>query len=229
MGINVHNSLILSVIIQTLAGLIDIIILFMKVPSRIFLLKQLLVLEVIVQMVEGSFYAHWLWNFKAISNITPKRYADWVITTPTMLVTLIFYMIFLQYEEMNRSHELEFFDLLKKNILPLSNILTLNWAMLLFGYLTEIKLLPTTTGIFLGFIPFLTYYYMIYNKYAKFSNSGINIFLYFFFFWFLYGVAALFPYNIKNTCYNILDLFAKNFFGIFLAYLILHKIEGTDT
>jgi hypothetical protein len=134
-------------------------------------------------------------------------------------------MIFLKYEEMNKSHELEFFDLLKKNALPLSNILTLNWAMLLFGYLSEIKLIPTTTGVFLGFIPFLTYYYMIYSKYAKFSNDGINIFLYFFFFWFLYGVAALFPYNIKNTCYNILDLFAKNFFGIFLAYTILNKIE----
>jgi bacteriorhodopsin len=226
MGINVHNSLILSLIIQTLAGIIDIVIIFMKVPSRIFLLKQLLVLEVIVQIVEGSFYAYWLFNFKAISNITPKRYADWVITTPTMLITLIFYMIFLKYEEMNKSHELEFFDLFKKNILPLSNILTLNWMMLLFGYLSEIKLMSTTTGVFLGFIPFLTYYYMIYNKYAKFSNSGINIFLYFFFFWFLYGIAALFPYNIKNTCYNILDLFAKNFFGIFLAYIILNKIEA---
>jgi len=29
------------------------------------------------------------------------------------------------------------------------------------------------------------------------------------------------PYNIKNTCYNILDLFSKNFFGLFLTYLIL--------
>jgi len=53
--------------------------------------------------------------------------------------------------------------------------------------------------------------------------SGWKIYLYFFFFWSLYGVAALLPYYIKNTFYNILDLFAKNFFGLFLSYIILSK------
>jgi bacteriorhodopsin len=36
----------------------------------------------------------------------------------------------------------------------------------------------------------------------------------------VYGIAALLPYNVKNAMYNILDLFAKNFFGIFLAYVL---------
>ena len=34
-------------------------------------------------------------------------------------------------------------------------------------------------------------------------------------------VASISPQ--KNTCYNILDLFAKNFFGVFLTYIILTK------
>jgi len=224
MDINVYTTLILSVGIQAIIGLVDILILFLKVPARILILKQLLVLEVIVQVIEGSFYMYWLYNFKTIANITPKRYADWSITTPTMLVTLIFYMIFLQYKELGRSRELEFFDLFQKNLGPLTNILSLNWMMLFFGYLSEIKLLTTTTGVLLGFIPFIAYYYMIYTNYAVRSADGYKIFMYFLFFWSLYGVAALLPYNMKNSSYNVLDLFSKNFFSVFLAYTILTDI-----
>jgi hypothetical protein len=36
-------------------------------------------------------------------------------------------------------------------------------------------------------------------------------------------MAALLPYKLKNNSYNILDLFAKNFFGIYLSYLLVMK------
>ena len=39
--------------------------------------------------------------------------------------------------------------------------------------------------------------------------------------WGLYGFVAFLPYYLKNSFYNILDLFAKNFFGIFLSYIII--------
>lgn len=87
--------------------------------------------------------------------------------------------------------------------------------MLLFGYLSEINLIPTLLGISFGFIPFFIYYYIIYTKYAILSTDGFKIFLYFLFFWSLYGVAAIFPYDIKNTFYNILDLFSKTFLVFF--------------
>ena len=224
MGISVYSTLVVSVAIQAIVGIIDILVVLLKVPSKIFLLKQLLIMEVIVQIVEGSFYSYWLYNFKDITNVTPKRYADWSITTPTMLITLIFYLIFLQYRELGRTDELEFFDLFQKNLGPLTNILSLNWLMLFFGYLSEIKLLATTPAVLMGFIPFFAYYYMIYKNYAVQSADGYKIFLYFFFFWSLYGVAALMPYKIKNMGYNILDLFAKNFFGVFLAFNIVSNI-----
>jgi hypothetical protein len=92
--------------------------------------------------------------------------------------------------------------------------------MLLFGYLGETTAIPLLLGVSLGFIPFLIYYYIIYKKYALLSNDGIKIFFYFFIFWSLYGIVAVLPYKIKNTCYNILDLFSKNFFGLFLTYLL---------
>jgi hypothetical protein len=41
----------------------------------------------------------------------------------------------------------------------------------------------------------------------------------------IYGVFAVTKYSIKNTGYNILDIFAKNFFGAFLAYIIWSKMD----
>jgi hypothetical protein len=38
--------------------------------------------------------------------------------------------------------------------------------------------------------------------------------------WSLYGVAAWFPMTLKNAAYNILDIFAKNFYGVYLSYTI---------
>lgn len=219
-NLNIYTSLILSIITQFITGIIEFFFLFIKVPSRFLLLQQMLLLEVIVQFIEGFFYVYWFYNFNNISNITPNRYFDWVITTPTMLITLIFYLVFLKYEDDNLSHELDFFDLFNQEFYTIVIVLVLNWLMLLFGYLGEINFIPVFLGVFLGFIPFLIYYYIIYKKYAILSDDGLNIFLYFFIIWSLYGIVAVLPYKIKNMFYNILDLFSKNFFGIFLSYLL---------
>ena len=219
-NLNIYTSLILSIITQFITGIIEFFFLFIKVPSRFLLLQQMLLLEVIVQFIEGFFYVYWFYNFNNISNITPNRYFDWVITTPTMLITLIFYLVSLKYEDDNLSHELDFFDLFNQEFYTIVIVLVLNWLMLLFGYLGEINFIPVFLGVFLGFIPFLIYYYIIYKKYAILSDDGLNIFLYFFIIWSLYGIVAVLPYKIKNMFYNILDLFSKNFFGIFLSYLL---------
>uniref|UniRef100_A0A6C0LAI7 Uncharacterized protein n=1 Tax=viral metagenome TaxID=1070528 RepID=A0A6C0LAI7_9ZZZZ len=217
---NVYTSLIASIVIQVITGIIEVISLFVRVPFTFSFIKQLLLLEVFVQFVEGLFYIYWLFNFKTISNITPKRYFDWVITTPTMLINLIFYLIFLDHKENNTSDKLNFFDLFNTEFNTIITVLLLNWAMLLFGYLGEVSIIPVVLGVSLGFIPFLIYFYIIYEKYAILSDDGLKMFYYFFIFWSLYGVAAVLPYNLKSMWYNILDLFAKNFFGLFLTYLI---------
>jgi hypothetical protein len=225
-NLNIYTSLILSILIQIITGIIDIISLFNKVPPNFEFLKQLLLLEVVVQFIESSFYIYWFYNFNNILNITPKRYFDWVITTPTMLITLIFYLIFLKYKDNNISYKLNFFELFNQEFYTIITILLLNWVMLLFGYLGEVNLLPVLLGVFLGFIPFLIYYYIIYKKYAVLTNNGFKIFLYFFIVWSFYGIVAILPYKIKNMCYNILDLFSKNFLGIFLSYLLfINKVK----
>lgn len=216
----VYNSLLLSVIVQVITGIIDTIGLFVNVPYKFSFLKKLLKAEFTVQIIEGSFYVYWLNDFKNIANITPKRYIDWIFSTPTMLVTLMFYLIFLNTPDSNKG-ELKYFELFGKEFKTIAVILILNWTMLLFGYLGEVSVIPITLGVFLGFIPFIIYYYMIYKNYVEIGDTSLKIFTYFVFFWSIYGIVALLPYELKNTCYNILDLFSKNFFGLFLTYLII--------
>ena len=221
-----YSTLVASVIVQIISGIIEVSTgLFAPVSPEFNIIKQLLFLEIAVQAIEGLFYVWLLYNFTSVTNVTPKRYIDWAITTPTMLITLMFYLLFLEKREKQQDTTgLNFFDLVLENGQTIWNVFILNWAMLFFGYLGEMNILSTLTGVLLGFIPFLLYYYIIYQKYAVASSStGIKIFWYFFIFWSLYGIVALLPYYLKNGLYNILDLFAKNFFGLFLSYIILLK------
>ena len=219
-----HITLILSVIVQFVTGILEIGTLFVKVDTPYMIIKQLLFLEVSVQIVEGLFYVWLLFNFNEVSNVTPKRYIDWFITTPTMLITLITYLIFLKHiERGDDTSNLTLFNVLLENSSTISYIIYLNWLMLLFGYLGEAKIINTLTGVVLGFVPFLIYYYTIYISYVNQSELGLKLFWYFFFFWSLYGLVAFLPYYTKNAFYNILDLFAKNFFGLFLTYIIISK------
>jgi hypothetical protein len=169
------------------------------------------------------FYVWLAYNFTKILNVTPKRYIDWIITTPTMLITLMIYLIYLNKRVENKINELNLFTLLKENLNIFIPVVLLNWLMLLFGYLGEMRIIPVLLGVFLGFIPFLSYYYIIYVNYVTQNASEKLLFWYFFFFWSLYGVVAILPYYVKNSFYNILDLFAKNFFGIFLSYIIFFE------
>ena len=174
-----------------------------------------------LQFLEGTFYVWLAYNFTKVLNVTPKRYIDWVITTPTMLITLMTYLIYLNKKAESTTNNLEFFTLFKENSNIFIPVVLLNWLMLLFGYLGEMKIIPVLLGVFLGFIPFLIYYYIIYVNYVTENTSGYLLFWYFFCFWSLYGFVAVLPYYVKNSFYNILDLFAKNFFGLFLSYIIL--------
>lgn len=216
-----YLTLFISVVVQIITGIIEFGTLFVDVPTIYSLIRQLLIVEISVQMIEAAFYLWLVYNINKVINITPKRYIDWFITTPTMLITLILYLIYLKHKEEDETGHLELFNLIVENSTQITQVVILNWIMLLFGYLGEMNIIPVLLGVFLGFIPFLIYYYIIYVNYVVETETGWKLFWYFFIFWSLYGVVAVFPYYIKNAFYNILDLFSKNFFGIFLSYIIL--------
>ena len=81
------------------------------------------------------------------------------------------------------------------------------------------------TGVLFGFIPFFIYFYLIYENFAKYTKSGLNLFWFFFVVWSMYGIAALMSYKIKNIMYNVLDILAKNLFGVYLGFVILKALN----
>lgn len=212
-----NNSVFASLWVQIITGITGMVVLVYSLPPGKLILQDLLKLEIVVQVVEAIFYFWLATNITGVKNITPNRYYDWFITTPTMLLTLVVYLIYLnkgEYEDDSLT------DIVRKNKKQLISITLLNAIMLGMGYLSETGLLETKFAVITGFIPFLTYFYIIWENYAKYTTKGRRLFTLFSGIWSLYGVAALLPYTQKNIFYNILDLFSKNFFGIFLTYVV---------
>jgi len=162
-------------------------------------------------------------NFSQIKNITIYRYYDWILSTPLMLYVYMMYLDFMKNKEKTNGIQKNLYDLTKDNLTTIFIVLLLNALMLMFGYLAEIKKMSFNLAAILGFIPFFIMFYIIYVNYAQYTRLGANTFWYFSGIWGLYGIASVMSYKVKNISYNILDLFAKNFFGLYLAYLLFNS------
>jgi bacteriorhodopsin len=202
----------ISLIIQFITGIIDIYGLNINVPPEYEKYKDLLKIELGVQSIEFIFYLWLVLNIKKNKNITKYRYYDWFITTPTMLLTLMNY-----YDE--KSTTIKDFIINNKDNIIL--VVILNFLMLFFGLLGELNIINYNLGGILGFLPFILMFEIIRKNYVKDKNQ--NIFYYFVSFWALYGVAYFQNYDLKNSIYNILDLFAKNGFGIILVWILYNN------
>jgi bacteriorhodopsin len=216
----IYTTGILSLIIQVVVGVIDYLAINIESTQADEFLKDLLRVELFVQVIEFIFYVWLFYSFNRVSrNITPYRYLDWSFTTPLMLITL---SGFLQYDGATATR---LGDFVFNNTASIIKIVFLNAAMLLFGLIGEFGYLPPYVSTALGFIPFIVNFNYIRETFLQSSEDKIKnlIFYWFVLSWSLYGVAALMNYTTKNTMYNILDIFSKNFFGLFLAYIIWSK------
>jgi bacteriorhodopsin len=219
---NVIFSTNLSILIQIISGSFSTRGIFIKLPEKHKILTQVILLESIVQAIELLFYIFFLRSL-AVTNLSQMasiRYFDWVITTPIMLLTTIIFFRYQEYIEKNIDKKLDLWEFIKENKENIITIFTSNFLMLLFGYLGEIKCIDMTHSLFIGFIFFGITFHTIYKNYAIESKVSLKMFYFIFFIWGLYGGVALFDPINKNNMFNILDLFAKNFFGIYLYYLI---------
>jgi bacteriorhodopsin len=203
-----------SIIIQVIAGIINLWGLHINIDDNKKIFKDLLNVELFIQKIELVFYIWMANNLNIIQNITPYRYLDWIITTPTMLITLI---AFLDKDKNNN-----LYNYIQKNKYFIIKIIVLNLIMLLFGLAGELKYLDYNLAIMLGFIPFIYYFKLIHDKYIikKSSSENVNTYWFYFIIWSLYGIVAFLSYEYKNSAYNIIDLFSKNFFSVFLVYLL---------
>ena len=219
----IYASGIFSLVIQVVVGIIDYLAINVEINEKDEILKDLLKVELFVQIIEFIFYVWLFFYFNQVSrNITPYRYLDWGITTPLMLITL---SGFLSHTESTTSRLSEF---LYNNTASIVRIVLLNASMLLCGLIGELGYLSPYMASALGFIPLILNFKYIKDTFLPSSEDKAKnaLFYWFVFFWSLYGVFAVMSYKIKNTGYNILDIFAKNFFGIFLAYTIWSKSKG---
>ena len=223
----IQDSARISLGLQFLTTCIDIWGLQLPVDPKYAILKQLLQLEVVVQIIEFVFYVWLLRNFKRIDNITPFRYLDWMITTPAMLIQLMAFLsydVFIDTKTFLRAHAKE-----------VSAVLLLNWIMMAIGLAGELNQISIKTASAVGFIPFILYFQIIYRVFLPPENHTEQtrikhgLYWYFVIVWGLYGVASFLPYTAKNSMYNILDVFAKNIYGLFLvAYILRFGQEKQD-
>lgn len=211
-------TIYLSLLIQAVSGLIGLYGLTIPLNKNDEVLHDILLLETIVQFIEGTWYILIALAVKTLDNniITKRRYIDWVITTPLMLISTCLFMIYKKESQPKPTKEIIF-----ENRYEFTMITIYNFFMLLFGYLAESNILKKSIAIPIGFIFFGLSFYIIWSKYARFTNFGSNIFYLLFFVWALYGLAATLPVLSKNIMYNSLDIVSKNFYGLFIFYTII--------
>ena len=146
-----------------------------------------------------------------LEKINNMRYSDWIITTPFMLLAL----------SMVLGYENKIAVRFKSFIL----VLISNLFMLGFGYAGEIGLLNRNLASFMGFLFLLLTFGIIWKLFitcAKATYQSKLIFWLYLGLWSLYGVFYHTNEATKMLGYNILDLIAKAFVGIFF-WLYLTK------
>ena len=215
----IKQSIFVSLIVQILTGIVSVYGIFQKIPKQHKILTDILIMETVVQLIELIFY---IWLILSLGNhniMTHKRYFDWIITTPIMLISTVMFFEYSEYIKTNK--KLNFWDFLRDNKKIIFQIVFLNFFMLVFGFLGEIGIINKYISIPIGFIFFLSNFYIIYQRFGKLNQKTKKLFYVLFTIWSMYGVAAMFPNQPKNLSYNILDIFSKNFYGIFIFYNII--------
>lgn len=213
-------SLYLSLFVQISTLIFDLYAILQNVVPRVELLKTLLKIETVVQLIELSFYIWYSYHFHSVAEATFYRYYDWMFTTPLMLFTTTVYYDY-QSKTDEEKEKMSVQKFLEENWKSLAIIGAFNFMMLFYGYLYERNSIDLLTSTVLGFAGFAGSFYVIYDKFASKSPKNLPLYLFMLIVWSLYGVAATFSPAWKNISYNILDVIAKNFYGVFLGYLVL--------
>jgi bacteriorhodopsin len=219
---SIVNATKLSLGVQTVTGLVGIYGLTIPLAPKDAILQQVLGLEILVQVIEYIYYISYLSVYN-VNELTKKRYYDWFLSTPIMLFTISLYFFYVNFIEGKDTKSIGLVEFTKNNALQIAGFVILNFLMLLFGLLAEIGIMNKGLAFVLGMISLIGSFGIIYESYAKFSEKTKQIFWVMFGLWSMYGVAFLFPPIAKNIGYTVLDIFSKNFFGIFLFYIIQNK------
>lgn len=212
----VEGTLRASLGIQWTTLFLNLRALLLDIPDFHLILKSVLTIETIVQIIELIFYTWYAFQVHRIADVTRYRYYDWAVTTPLMLFTT---MVYFEYQNLLKEEKkltlADFWDAHWKEVLVVAGF---NLWMLFFGYLQERGAIGLVASTTLGFAGLIGSFYTIYEGFASKSEENLPLFWFMSSVWSLYGVAAWFPIAQKNAAYNVLDIFSKNFYGLFLSY-----------
>ncbi len=217
-----------SYAVQIATGLLEFTGLLTPVKAKDQIVKQLLASELFIQLIEFSFYTYLIYTLTLHPSYkvkTYKRYTDWSLTTPIMLVNFALFFKYLTRESKGESQP-TFWESAREELPTLLPIILANFLMLLVGFLGEVGSINLYLAVAVGFLPFAFMFKQLYSNYVETFLSKI-VFYAIFSIWGLYGVAATLDYELKNSAYNIIDLFSKNAFGLFL-YFYVRRLEHTS-
>jgi bacteriorhodopsin len=176
-------------------------------------IRHIMNLETCISIVAAVFYGMFVEKIKDVeasekdipyAEINLLRYTDWFISTPLMLLVLCLVL------SMEKKKPL--------TIYVYFIVLVMDIAMLALGYMGELKLLEKRIALVLSFLAFFLLYGFIW---MTFMSTGKNTFgatlsyYVFLVFWSIYGVVYMADEETKNIAFNVLDLIAKAFVGIF--------------
>lgn len=171
--------------------------------------RHILNLETAVSLVAGFVYGMFMDQIKSgkleLDQITPLRYIDWCITTPMLLLVLLLFFNFHNPKSLSFSFY--------------TAIVLVNWMMLAAGYLAETNKISKLAGFSYGFGFFGIMIAMIWFHLLHDVTDMVHLQMVFFAFvviWALYGIVFLLDTTSKNIAYNVLDMVAKVFFGLFM-------------
>jgi len=185
------------------------------------------------------------------------RYADWTLTTPVMLISILFFTLWESDKNCTTND-----NLLKdgSRVGALIAIVLADWLMLSYGWAYEasrpsgidgssVRLAVLTknfynqyfacgmfNALWLGFIPFVGAFIPLFVIVGNaFTGWGLAAILITFVTWLFYGVVALLGeyeylgHQGRNAAYNTLDIFSKNAVGIVIAAVALNNDHKVDT
>jgi bacteriorhodopsin len=144
-----------------------------------------------------------------ISRASDLRYVDWFLTTPLLIAS---FAIYLTNSPTANNAE----GILRQDLMSpwLVGLLVANAAMIICGFKARgnpsqqgsVNNLFICAWLAFAFIAavLVTFYYYVYMVYIFLAV------------WALYGLAFLEPVPVRETMYNVLDVFSKSAFGIFL-------------
>ena len=228
-----HNSFqdvtfVISLVVQLAVLIFSLVTLGIGNPPP--LLQLILVLETIVQGVEFVWYLTIgaLYFFRKMTFGVEYRYIDWVITTPVMLITLFFLVIYFESPCMEVAKLVDFPGFAGLLVL----IVLADWGMLFLGCMVEAnwwnireRVSYVRWLLVLGFVPLcLAFIPHIMAATERPSESAVAVIVPTFGIWSLYGVVAIAAYGEdraqwRNAFYNLLDLLSKNLAGVVVSII----------